>query len=281
MEMTDKKRLPSFDQIEQELNHSEVYQQAIAQWQNLTGTPTEAAKTLIQAIAKETMRLTLHHSFNPDEALASDPPAAPPPETQPERPHKRMNFSRLTHKSKPNPKTLAESRAESCRQIGRAIAQARLAQNLSLEKIHVRTLIPIVHIRALEEGNLDKLPEDVYLRGFIRQVGNFLGLNGVALAASLPEAQSSVVPSWYHASSASINMRVTPLHLYLGYTALIAGAVGGLSWLSQHNEMNASVQPDLPNPVTPSWQDQDRQNLENQASEQAAANVVPPETLSN
>lgn len=281
METTYKKRLPSFHQIEQELNHSEIYQQAIAQWQNLTGTPAESAKMLIDAIAKETMRLTFHLSFNPDEALESDTPVAPPQETQPERPHKRMNFPRLTQKAKPQNKTLADSRAESCRQIGRAIAQARIAQNLSLEKIYIRTLIPVCHLRALEEGNLDELPEDVYLRGFIRQVGNVLGLNGVALAATLPEAPSSVVPSWYRASSPSIDMRVTPLHLYLGYTALIAGAVGGLSWLSQHNEMSASVQPDIPNPVTPSWQEQDRQNLEIQVSEQATANVVPPETLSN
>lgn len=281
MDTTYKKRLPSFEQIEQELSHSEIYQQAIAQWQHLTGTTTEAAQTLIQAIAKETMRVAFHLSFSSDEALDNDSTPEPPQEPQPEPPRKRITLSRLTHKPKPKNKTLAESRAESCRQIGQAIAQARLAQNLSLEQVHVRTLIPVCHLRALEEGNLDELPEDVYLRGFIRQVGNVLGLNGVTLAASLPEAQSSVVPSWYRPTSTPVSMKVTPLHLYLGYTALVAGAVGGLSWMSQQNEMNASVFPDVPDSITPSWQDQDRQNLEAQVSEQAAVNVVPPETLNN
>jgi len=281
METTYKKRLPSFQQIEQELSHSEVYQQAIAQWQHFTGTPTDTAKTLIDAIAKETMRVTFHLSFSPDEALETDSRAVPPQKAQPKQPRKQVRLSSLRQKAKPKNKNLAESRAASCHQIGRTIANARRAQNLSLEQIHVRTLIPLCNLRAIEEGNLDELPEDVYLRGFIRQVGNVLGLNGTALAATLPEVQSSVVPSWYRASSPSINMKMTSLHLYLGYTALVAGAVGGLSWLSQHNEMNASVQPDLPNPVTPSWQEQDRQNLETQASEQAAANVVPPETLNN
>ncbi|MEC4867952.1 MAG: helix-turn-helix domain-containing protein, partial [Jaaginema sp. PMC 1078.18] len=198
-------------------------------------------------------------------------------------PKRTISLACFGHKAKPKSPELAVSRAEQCRQIGSAIANARMTQNLSLEQVHVRTLIPVCHLRALEAGNLDELPEDVYLRGFIRQIGNVLGLNGVKLAASLSEAHSSVVPSWYRApkSSLRIGMQVSPVHLYLGYTALVAGTVGGLSLMSDYHAMNASIQPDLPDAANPSTRDLENTQIKATTSEQAAANVVPPETMNN
>ncbi|MEC4807242.1 MAG: hypothetical protein SAJ72_23670, partial [Jaaginema sp. PMC 1080.18] len=63
METTHTKFLPSFGEVEQELNNSEVYQQAIAKVASLTGTTVETAKSLLNEIAKETMRVTFHLSF--------------------------------------------------------------------------------------------------------------------------------------------------------------------------------------------------------------------------
>lgn len=53
-------------------------------------------------------------------------------------------------------------------------------------------------MEAIENGNWELLPEDVFVRGFIRLMGNALGFNGTALAASLPapEPTKSVLPSW-------------------------------------------------------------------------------------
>ncbi len=64
-----------------------------------------------------------------------------------------------------------------------------------------------------------------------------LGLNGTLLANSLavPNQTKSVLPSWYHAKnfSARLEIEIRPIHLYVVYTALVAGTLGGLSFMSE------------------------------------------------
>lgn len=100
-------------------------------------------------------------------------------------------------------------------------------------------------MEAVENANLDILPEDILIRGFIRVMANALGLNGTILANSLPvlNQSKSVLPSWYQSknSPGQLNLEIGPLHLYVGYTALVAGAVGGLSLISQQAN-NQAVQ---------------------------------------
>jgi hypothetical protein len=143
--------------------------------------------------------------------------------------------------------------------LGQELQQARKEQNLSLRQIHEQTLVPLHHIEALENGRVDLLPEDVYIRGFIRHIGDALGLDGMAMATSLPSLDivKTVVPSWYRPGVASA-FHLSHAHLYLGYTALVAGAVGGLTLLSQQSTSGSmnhqdSVQPSSPS-VSPSFQ---------------------------
>lgn len=142
---------------------------------------------------------------------------------------------------------MQQEREQLLRQVGQELRVAREAQSLSVEQLHRQTLVPLHHIEALEEGRLDQLPEDVYIRGFIRRIAQALGLNGVAIASSIPEPDlvKSVVPSWYHAPATSVGgLQLNSVHLYLGYTALIAGAVGGLSWMSSQSTKGVSVKPE-------------------------------------
>ncbi|MDJ0733088.1 MAG: helix-turn-helix domain-containing protein [Nostocaceae cyanobacterium] len=137
--------------------------------------------------------------------------------------------------AKPTP---AQQRLEKLRHIGQQFKQARESQGISVTKLNADTHVPIHHIQAFEKGNVELLPEDVYLRGFIRTLGNALRLNGNALAASfLPasEPAKTVLPSAYkpQKSNDGLRLELSPMHLYVGYTALIAGAVGGLSFVSQ------------------------------------------------
>ncbi|MCM0589683.1 MAG: helix-turn-helix domain-containing protein [Gloeotrichia echinulata DVL01] len=130
----------------------------------------------------------------------------------------------------------AEQRLQSLCQIGQQLRQARESQSLSLKQLQVYTHMPIYQMEALENGKLELLPEDVFVRGFIRLMGNALGLDGIALAASLPavDTAKSVLPSWYRSkNTVGLGWGIQPIHLYLGYTALVAGAVGGLSLMSQ------------------------------------------------
>ncbi|OUL18711.1 helix-turn-helix domain-containing protein [Nostoc sp. 106C] len=164
---------------------------------------------------------------------------------------KRFNLNKQTSNAEQNKLTVAEEYAVSLRQISQQLREARESRRLSLMELQAYTHIPLHHMEALENGNLELLPEDVFIRGFIRITGNALGLNGTALAASLPklETAKSVLPSWCQAKKASggSGLEIRPMHLYVGYTALVAGAVGGLSLVSQQANSDKTLHVNVDN----------------------------------
>ncbi|MBW4569412.1 MAG: helix-turn-helix domain-containing protein [Tolypothrix carrinoi HA7290-LM1] len=183
----------------------------------------------------------------------------------------------------------AEQRIETLQKIGQQLRQARFAQGLSLEQLKVYTHIPIYHMEAIENGNIELLPEDVYLRGFIRVMGNALGLNGTSLIADLPapEIAKAIVPisSKLKNSSPGLGLNIRPVHLYVGYTALVAGAVGGLSVMSQQANSDRAV---IPDDVTPSSASQSSQRMEptttpglrsSSSGVSVGSDIAPPEAL--
>lgn len=139
--------------------------------------------------------------------------------------------------SKEEKTALAIQHREEClRQLGRELRRGRQIRSLSIQQLHNQTFVPLHHLEALENGDIETLPQDIYVRGFIRRIGDALGLDGTAMANSLPEPEPSeiVIPSFLIQDSESeSNLQLRPAHLYLGYTAVMAGAVGGLAWLSQ------------------------------------------------
>jgi cytoskeleton protein RodZ len=148
----------------------------------------------------------------------------------------------------------AEQRLEILRQIGQKLRQAREFQGLSLSQLNVYTHVAIRQMEAIENTNLELLAEDVYVRGFIRVMGNALGLNGTVLAASLPadEPVKSILPACYQSNNKSSllgfasGLELNSIHLYVGYTALVAGAVGGLSLMSQQQaSADKALNPDI------------------------------------
>jgi cytoskeleton protein RodZ len=148
----------------------------------------------------------------------------------------------------------AEQRLENLRQIGQQLKQARESQGLSLSQLNVYTHVPIHQMEAVENANFESLPDDVFVRGFIRVMGNALGINGTILAGSLPapETVKSILPASYSPSSHSGGLRVEvkPMHLYVGYTALVAGAVGGLSLMSQQADAGRALNPGAVSPTS-------------------------------
>ena len=62
--------------------------------------------------------------------------------------------------------------------IGDILRKEREKQKLSIQDIEQGTSIRAVYIDALEKGEYDKLPGEVYAKGFIKNYGNFLELNG-------------------------------------------------------------------------------------------------------
>ncbi|AFZ23477.1 hypothetical protein Cylst_1175 [Cylindrospermum stagnale PCC 7417] len=204
---------------------------------------------------------------------------------------KRTKTSRLPWNKKTDTIEQANQRLARLHQIGKQLKLAREAQNLSLAQLYVYTHISLHHMEAVENGNLDLLPEDVLIRGFIRVMGNALGVNGTILAASLPATNSvkSVLPSWHQSKKTSgvLALEIHPIHLYLGYTALVAGAVGGLSLISQQANSEGALKSDVVIPAALS-PEQSPQKTEatikpgiksNSTGISAGGDIAPPETL--
>jgi cytoskeleton protein RodZ len=140
----------------------------------------------------------------------------------------------LNYRTKGEQPTLEEVRQAQMHQIGKTLQEARLAKSLPLEALHQRTHIARHQIRDIEAGEGRWLPEDIYLRSFIRRLGDELGLDGAALAQQLTPLPTvaNAAPSW-HSLSPAIAHQSNPTSLYLGYAAVVAGSVWGLSWVSQ------------------------------------------------
>jgi cytoskeleton protein RodZ len=172
------------------------------------------------------------------EALASHQNESLSPTIVREKPFSGFGFlkpkKRLTKEEKAA--IAVEHRAECLRQLGRELRRGRQTRSLSIQQLHAQTFVPLHHLEALENGDIETLPQDIYVRGFIRRIGDALGLDGSAMANSLPEPEPSevAIPALLvHDSESESDLQLRPAHLYLGYTALMAGAVGGLAWLSQ------------------------------------------------
>ncbi len=315
-------------QIEAELVDSEVYRRTMAGLQTMLGEASSTAQILVKAVGREAVRLTFQQvvrqykvipvpsgemnntrhegldsrqrveeqSVQTESQLSATEVAEVPHSVETaKQSHLPSRFIGDTKPSKKLTKTelaaqtAAQARQEMLRQVGQELRQARQDRSLSVDQLHRQTLVPLHHIEALEVGRLDQLPEDVYIRGFIRRMGVALGLNGVAMADSIPEPDpvKSVVPSWYNNSTAVPGFQLNSVHLYLGYTALIAGAVGGLSLMSRQSTPGVSVEPE---PVAPSKtsvspkveRDQSTSKPGLKASRtgvKAGADIAPPEAL--
>jgi len=125
--------------------------------------------------------------------------------------------------------------------VGLILQQVRQQAGLSLERLHQMTHVPKHHIQAIEAGASDRLPEEVYVKGFVRHLGNALGLDSAKLTCysscepfPKPKAQADVKyprPRTQSASRSSLT-QLRPAHLYTGYATLMLGAVGSLCWVT-------------------------------------------------
>ncbi len=113
--------------------------------------------------------------------------------------------------------------AEKLAEIGAQFKRVREDKDLSIPHLTATTLISERYLRAIENGEMDSLPEPIYVRGFIRKYGDALGVGDLSEDFPL----DSVLPDRKWAGSAAAELR--PLHLYALYVGVIAGAVSLLA----------------------------------------------------
>lgn len=173
---------------------------------------------------------------------------------------------RLSNSSAEDKSPNQAARSEALKQIGQQLQQARTRKSWSIYDIHQRTRVPLHQIQSLELGQIDQLPEDIYVRGFIRRIAEVVDLNSVALLEMLPYPSNKAhfSPTWQSSTQSTPGpelktkavkppRHLRPRHLYLGYAVLMTGAAGGLAWMSQQpmdgfdlESLNLDVLPDIP-----------------------------------
>lgn len=65
--------------------------------------------------------------------------------------------------------------------IGQILKTARIEKNLTLEDVEKATSIRSKYLNAIEEDDYANTPGEVFVKGIIRNYGNFLGLDGTEL----------------------------------------------------------------------------------------------------
>ncbi|MEB3293812.1 MAG: helix-turn-helix transcriptional regulator [Synechococcales bacterium] len=304
-------------QVEASLCRSDVYRQALDQLQQMAADNGTSTQFLLKSVIRETIRLAVKtvllagetstgetagvelKALTQSQALDSSEPLTPAeqaaledektfasiaqvmqPTDQPTRPKKRSR--------KPTAEELAQqaaiARIERLQKVCAKIKQTREAQGLSLHHLHARTFIPLYHLQALDAGQIEHLPVDIYLRGFLHRLEKALGLPEQSLteAIPLPEpttlgARTAKAP--YAAGSSNFGVPLQSLPVYLTYGAVVAG---GLFWLSNQSKPQTALTPiqiDLPkeNPVPQAPSQKDTNTQVKQAKTQLTQKIAAPE----
>jgi cytoskeletal protein RodZ len=121
---------------------------------------------------------------------------------------------------------LNPDQVEQLKEIGAQLRQLRQEQSISTEEVAAKTFIPSRLLTALEEGQPERLPEPVFIQGFIRRYADVLDLDGAAIANTFP---ANFLPSQLDTSSQEFSpatFRTIPL--YVIYIFLLIIAASGL-----------------------------------------------------
>ena len=141
--------------------------------------------------------------------------------------------------------SLEEQQAEKLAELGGQLWTTRQERGLSLDDMVMLTKIPRRLLQAIEEGNLNELPQPIYIQGLIRQFADALGFNGVNFASTFPLGSNhiSLEPAWKITPMGQLR----PYHLYLLYILMIISSVSGLSQLLSTGTTQVSYSQDREN----------------------------------
>jgi cytoskeletal protein RodZ len=161
-----------------------------------------------------------------------------------------MKWLKSKDDTKQSTASVEQQRAEKLAELGGQLWATRQERGLSLDEMVMLTRIPRRLLQAIEEGNLNELPEPIYIQGLIRQFADALGFNGVNFASTFPLGSNrvSLKPKWKITPMGQLR----PVHLYVLYIVMIVFSVSSLSQLlstattqasSSHSREKSKVEP--------------------------------------
>ncbi len=116
--------------------------------------------------------------------------------------------------------------AEKLAAIGAKLRQTREAKSISLDKLALKTMIRSHLLEAIEEGNLDQLPEAIYTQRLIERYAKVLDLDGTQFASlfpTKPRGKPAPQPQVY------VPQKLKAHHLYVVYIFLVIFSIHILS----------------------------------------------------
>lgn len=136
---------------------------------------------------------------------------------------------------------ISQQQHESLVNVGERLRYCREQQGFTLESVAARTKIQRRILHAIETGDAATLPEPIYIKGFIKQYANAIGLDGAALAEEFPVNSNleRIHTPW---TETTPQAQLRPLHLYLLYFLVVVAAVFGLSHVVRQS-MSGAVSP--------------------------------------
>lgn len=148
--------------------------------------------------------------------------------------------------------------------VGEILRAEREKKGLSIKDIETATSIRALYINAIEEDNYTIVPGEVYLKGFIRNYANYLGLDGQQMVDIYRQNQPGANVSSQTATPARSKPKKnepspdnSPPKPAMGGKWLIAGflvlfAAGSLWWVTANNpSVPAPIRETTPAPATP------------------------------
>jgi cytoskeletal protein RodZ len=138
-----------------------------------------------------------------------------------------------------------QEQIEKLKEIGALLSASRHEKGISLEEVATKTQIRLSLLKAIELGQIENLPEPVYLKGLLKQFADNLGLNGKEIANSFPLAST---PKLIQSSPVNIRLpQVRSIHLYFLYILLVFGSVNYIAYLLDRSTLKVNYQSvDLP-----------------------------------
>lgn len=135
--------------------------------------------------------------------------------------------------------------------VGEILAEARLSKGITLSEAERNTKIRVETIQALEENNFAILPSSVYIRGFIKNYADYLGLDPERTLAifrrQFEEKPSGdpIIPDLSPKESPKLTLTPSRV-LGLGVSILVLGFLGYL--LAQYQSFAAAPLIDISSP---------------------------------
>ncbi len=142
----------------------------------------------------------------------------------------------------------SSTQSEQITKIASYLQQQRVKQGLSIEQIASTTFIRLPMLKALEAGNIEQLPELIYVQGFIRRYGEAVNIDGQALShqitandAEKPEISANLVDNPLVESSVGQNVPPTLVHQDTNKSVAVASKARTLPHPSQETVESSGV----------------------------------------